>query len=74
MGRYNKLNQLRKSKNIKVEDIMNTLDLKTKSAYYKKENGQIRFSLEEARLISELFKLSIEELFFKSNVPKKIGA
>lgn len=38
----------------------------SKGNYSKKENGIIKFSLEEAHTLSSYFGKSIEELFFKS--------
>ncbi|WP_324825126.1 helix-turn-helix transcriptional regulator [Sinanaerobacter sp. ZZT-01] len=37
---------------------------KTASAYYKKEQGSIPFSLKEAKLIADFYKKSIEDTFF----------
>ena len=34
------------------------------TGYSKKENGRNPFTLEEAKKISEIFKLSIENIFF----------
>jgi DNA-binding XRE family transcriptional regulator len=39
------------------------LGLKTSSAYYKKENGSINFSLEEAGKIAKYFNIAIEDVF-----------
>nr|WP_207716408.1 XRE family transcriptional regulator [Clostridium beijerinckii] len=47
------------------------LGLKTKAAYYKKESGSVKFTLHEAKKISDFFKLSIEQIFFDSHVPNK---
>lgn len=33
-------------------------------SYCNKENGKISFSLNEAKQLSDLFKLTIEEIFF----------
>lgn len=40
----------------------------SKATYSKKENGIIKFSLDEAKIISNEFKLSIEEIFFTNEV------
>lgn len=56
--------RIRKEKRLPVQDIINCLNLKTKSAYYRKELGINDFSLEEAKILSDLLSVSIEELFF----------
>ncbi|WP_039242479.1 helix-turn-helix transcriptional regulator [Clostridium botulinum] len=33
-------------------------------SYCNKENGKLQFTLKEAKKLSDLFKLSIEEIFF----------
>jgi DNA-binding XRE family transcriptional regulator len=65
-----KLKKLRKEREIPVSEIIKILGLKTKSAYYKKETGALDFSLEEAKLLSELFDLSIESIFFDHECSK----
>lgn len=59
-----RLSEIRNQKNISIETIIQTLGLKTKAAYYKKEKGMTRFTLKEAKLLSNLFNMSIEEIFF----------
>jgi transcriptional regulator with XRE-family HTH domain len=56
--------QLRKSKNVHVQDIIHALNLKTMSAYYRKELGINDFSLDEAKVLADMLGTSIEELFF----------
>jgi DNA-binding XRE family transcriptional regulator len=42
----------------------------TKSSYSKKELGSVKFSLNEAKLISDKFNISIEDIFFEDRVSK----
>lgn len=44
------------------------LGLKTRGAYHKKENGDVPFSLEDARKISLYFNKPIEDIFFKQEI------
>ena len=46
------------------------IGLETRTAYYKKESGIVKFSLEEAWTISNFFELSIEEIFFSNQDSK----
>ena len=61
---YN-LRQIRKSKKISCEEMSSLLGIETKSAYSKKENGHVRFTLPEAKRISEFLNVPIEEVFFE---------
>jgi len=66
----NKIRKIRKEKNISVEEIMKHLGINTFATYYRKETGIIKYSLDEAKLLSDLFEMSIEELFFDSGFTK----
>lgn len=59
-----KLKKLRQNNNVPTKKLLNALGLKSFSAYYKKESGRLRFSLMEAKIISDFFKMPIEEIFF----------
>lgn len=61
---YNNLKSIRKNKNISVKSLKEVLGLVTNAAYYKKENGTVKFTLEEAKKISDYIGLTIEEIFF----------
>lgn len=65
---FEKLRELRNSKNISAEDMAAVLGLETKAAYYKKEAGNVKFTLSEAKKIADYFKLPIEEIFFTIEV------
>ena len=55
-----KLKELRKERDETQIEIAKLLGLKTASAYSKKENGRVPFSLEEAKLLSKYFNQPIE--------------
>lgn len=59
----NKLKYIRESNNIKQKELAKLLDI-SPSNYLKKEAGVVRFSLIEAKKISEYFNMAIEEIFF----------
>lgn len=65
---FENLRKMRKSKNIKVKDICQALKLETESAYYKKENETVPFTLEEGKIISNLFCEPIETIFFENEL------
>lgn len=62
---YKNLRRLRREKDIPVTRIRIMLGLKTDAAYYKKEKGIIKFSLDEALVISNFFKVPVELIFAK---------
>lgn len=65
----NSVRELRKSKGLKQEDIAKIIGTSMVN-YSKKENGIVRFSLIEAKLLSDFFSLPIEEIFFEGKVSK----
>jgi len=62
---FKKLRKIRNERNISALEMANLLGLKTAAAYYKKENGTINFTLEEAKKIADYLKMPIEEIFIK---------
>lgn len=62
---FEKLRRIRNERNISALEMANVLGLKTAAAYYKKENGTINFTLEEAKKIADYLKMPIEEIFIK---------
>lgn len=68
---YEKLREIRKESKIPVEVIIKELGLSTLSAYYKKETGLVPITLEEAKIIANIFKKPIEEIFFENELSCK---
>ena len=64
-----KIKELRESCNVKQEQIAELLKM-SPANYCKKESGQIKWSLSEAKKISDFFGKTIEELFFAEEVSK----
>jgi DNA-binding XRE family transcriptional regulator len=62
---FEELRKIRKEKNIKAIDMAILIGLKTEGAYYKKETGQVPFTLEEGKEIAKLLKMPIEKIFKK---------
>ncbi|MTI95222.1 MAG: helix-turn-helix domain-containing protein [Firmicutes bacterium] len=60
---YPKLKELRRKNRITVQEMAELLGLQTRGAYYKKESGVHKFSIEEARLIANKLNMPIEEIF-----------
>lgn len=61
----NKLKNIRKEKSIKQSEMAKILGI-SDSNYFKKECGMVKFSLIEAKKISDFFKIPIEEIFFNN--------
>lgn len=63
------IKNFRESQNLKQEDFAKIINVSTVN-YSKKENGIVKFSLREARLISQYFNKPIEDIFFAVEVSK----
>lgn len=61
---YYNLKRLRLKKQITLKQMSCYLGYVSPNAYSRKEKGERKFTLEEARKISEVFDLSIEDIFF----------
>jgi DNA-binding XRE family transcriptional regulator len=64
-----KIKELREKNNKKQCDMAALLKM-SKCNYSKKESGYLRFSLHEAKIISDYFGKSIENIFFENEVSK----
>lgn len=65
---HEKLRAIRNSKGISAKEMAELLGLKTEAAYYKKENGSIKFSINEAKVIADKLEMNIEDIFFNKKV------
>lgn len=65
---FDKLKQVRTDAGVSCETMAGVLGLKTRGGYYKKETGNVPFTLEEARLIAQYFGKAIEDIFFDGEV------
>lgn len=68
---FDRLRAVRVRRRISCEKMAEMLGLETKSAYSKKENGNVKFTLFEAKTISEFFNMRIEDIFFEDEVSLK---
>lgn len=59
----NRVKELRIEKGLSCQDMARLIGV-TKATYSKKENGSVKFSLNEAKLVSDKFQKTIEEIFF----------
>ncbi len=56
------LKYLRQKYGIKQKEIIKLLDLKTESAYSKKENGSVPFSVDEVIKLAEYYGITLDSL------------
>ena len=63
---YEVLKNMRKEKGYTCEQMAKIIGV-TRPSYFKKERGEIIFSLPDAKKISDFFGKSIEENFFANN-------
>ena len=64
---YEKLKQLRERKGYSIEDMARVIR-KSPCNYFKKENGKVKISVNEALLISTFLKTKVEKIFFKEEL------
>ena len=68
---FENLKIARKEKGLTIRDMAVLLGLKAPSSYWKKEHGDVIFSLDEAKKVSIVLGKSLEELFFKEKLSLK---
>lgn len=64
---YEKLKELREKKGYTIEDMARLIN-KSPCNYFKKENGDVKFSVNEALTISKFLKCKVESIFFKNEL------
>ena len=67
---YEDLRKIRTERGIRLKECADVIGVQ-EACYCKKELGDLKFSLEEAKALADFFKLPVEVLFFKEN--GKIG-
>lgn len=60
---YDNLKKLREKKGYSIEDMAQIIG-KSPCNYFKKENGDVKFSVNEALEISKALKTKVEKIFF----------
>lgn len=65
----NVIKELRLKNNLSCKQMADLIGV-SKASYSKKENGFVKFSLNEAKIIADTFNESIEKIFFNSKVTK----
>ncbi|MFZ7120726.1 MAG: helix-turn-helix transcriptional regulator [Eubacteriaceae bacterium] len=68
-----KVRELRENAGLTQGDMASLLGLTSINAYSMKERGQRRFSLEEAKKISDIFKMKIEDIFFDVTITSMVN-
>ena len=71
---YEDLRKIRTERGIRLKECADVIGVQ-EACYCKKELGDLKFSLEEAKALADFFKLPVEVLFFKEKSSKngKIG-
>jgi len=64
---YEKLAEIRKKRKLKLDDLASVIG-KSPANYYKKEVGDVPFTLEEAEKIANFLKLKPNYIFFNNNI------
>lgn len=64
---YEKLKAIREKKGYNIEDMARVIN-KSPCNYFKKENGDVKFSVNEAMKISKFLRCKVENIFFKDKL------
>ena len=64
---YEKLKQVREEKGYTIDDMAEVIK-KSPCNYFKKENGDVKFSVNEAIQISKFLKRKVESIFFEEEL------
>lgn len=67
---FERLKTIRTEQGTTCEQLSELLGLKTRAAYHKKEQGNVSFTLEEAKKIADYFNKEINEVFFENEIQK----
>lgn len=61
---YQKLKEKREKKGYTIRDMAKVIDM-SEANYWKKENGQVKFSVAEALNIADFLETTVEKIFLK---------
>lgn len=64
---YEKLKELREKKGYSIEDMAKIIN-KSPCNYFKKESGDVKFSVNEALKIADFLKTKVEKIFFREKL------
>ena len=64
---FEKLRQMRKARKITGEEMAKKLGIQ-KAGYSKKERGSVAFTLQDAKKVSDVLGMSIDDIFFPKEV------
>lgn len=64
-----KLRAYRQFKDLSQSEVADLLGISL-HAYHNKESGKSDFSLREAKILADLFNVTIDDIFFNDNVPE----
>lgn len=64
---YEKLKELREKKGYSIDDMAKIIN-KSPCNYFKKESGDVKFSVNEALKIADFLKTKVEKIFFKEEL------
>lgn len=67
------IKELRKQSGKTQAEMAKILGLSSANAYSLKERGERRFSIEEARVLSDVFGMDIEDIFFGNDITKVVN-
>jgi DNA-binding XRE family transcriptional regulator len=67
MKMYEKLKMVREQKKYTIQDMAKVIG-KSPCNYFKKENGEVKFTVSEAIKIAKVLKKKVEDIFFEEEL------
>ena len=64
---YERLKAVREQKKYTIQDMAKIID-KSPCNYFKKENGEVKFTVSEAIKIAKVLKKRVEDIFFEEEL------
>ena len=64
---YEKLKMVREQKKYTIQDMAKVIG-KSPCNYFKKENGEVKFTVSEAIKIAKVLKKKVEDIFFEEEL------
>jgi DNA-binding XRE family transcriptional regulator len=72
MKMYERLKAVREQKKYTIQDMAKIID-KSPCNYFKKENGEVKFTVSEAIKIAKVLKKRVEDIFFEEELSESVS-
>lgn len=67
------IKSVRLKKGISTEQMAKMMGYKGNNAYFRKENGDRKFSVEDIMKVSKILEIPIQDIFFDKRITEKVN-